>query len=125
MGIVGGNGGDQHGLPFQLVGEPRQQHLRLQLLKLRLKPTPGGTDSDLGIGAAFRCLSLKKQLAWAKSKMQEFEARYHTTLDQLEADGLPDEADYAMHKDYIEWYYWSRVMERTRKTLDALSAFSP
>jgi hypothetical protein len=57
--------------------------------------------------------------------MQEFEARYHTTLDQLEADGLPDEADYTMHEDYIEWYYWSRVVEQTLQTLDALSALSP
>jgi hypothetical protein len=57
--------------------------------------------------------------------MQEFEARYHTTFDQLEAEGLPDKADYAMHEDYIEWHYWSKVMERTQKTLDALSALSP
>ncbi len=79
----------------------------------------------LSIGAAFRRLSLEKQLARAQSKVQEFEARYHTTLDQLEVEGLPDDADYAMHEDYIEWHYWSRVLERTRKTLDTLAAFSP
>ena len=79
----------------------------------------------LSIGAAFRRLSLEKQVAWAESKMQKFEARYHTTLDQLEAEGLPDEADYTMHEDYIEWRYWSRVMEQTRKTLDALAVISP
>jgi hypothetical protein len=79
----------------------------------------------LSIGAAFRRLSLEKQLARAKSKVKEFEARYHTTLDQLETDGLPDDADYAMHEDYIEWHYWSRVMERTQKTLDALAVLSP
>lgn len=79
----------------------------------------------LSIGAAFRRLSLEKQLARAKSKIQEFEARYHTTLDQLEKDGLLDEADYAMHEDYMEWHYWSRVMEQTRKTLDALAVISP
>jgi len=79
----------------------------------------------LSIGAAFRRLSLEKRLTWAQSKVQAFEARYHTTLDQLEADGLPDDADYAMHEDYIEWHYWSRVLEQTQKTLDALAAFSP
>ena len=79
----------------------------------------------LSIGAAFRRLSLEKQLAQAQSKVQEFEVRYHTTLHQLEAEGLPDDADYAMHEDYIEWHYWFRVLERTRKTLDALAAISP
>jgi len=79
----------------------------------------------LSIGAAFRRLSLEKQLARAQSKAQEFEARYHTTLYQLEAEGLPSDADYAMHEDYIEWHYWSRVLERTRKTLDTLAAISP
>jgi len=79
----------------------------------------------LSIGAAFRSLRLKKQLARAQSKIQEFEARYHTTLHQLEAEGLPNDADYAMHEDYIEWHYWSRVLERTRKTLDTLVALSP
>jgi hypothetical protein len=79
----------------------------------------------LSIGAAFRRLGLEKQLVWAKSKVQEFEARYHTTLGQLETEGLPDDADYVMHEDYVEWHYWSRVMERTQKTLDALVALSP
>lgn len=79
----------------------------------------------LSIGAAFRRLSLEKQLVRAQSKVQEFEARYHTTLHQLEAEGLPDDADYAMHEDYIEWHYWSRVLEQTRKTLDTLAAISP
>jgi len=78
----------------------------------------------LSIGTAFRRLSLEKQLARAQSKVEEFEARYHTTLDQLEAEGLPDDAEYAMHEDYIEWHYWSRVLEQTLKTLDALAAIS-
>jgi hypothetical protein len=79
----------------------------------------------LSIGAAFRRLSLEKRLGRAQSKVQAFEARYHTTLDQLEADGLPDEADYALHEDYVEWHYWSRVLGQTRETLDALDAISP
>jgi hypothetical protein len=75
----------------------------------------------LSIGAAFRRLSLEKRLSQAQSKVQAFEAMYRTTLGQLETDGLPEDADYAMHEDYIEWRYWSRVLEQTRKTLDALA----
>jgi hypothetical protein len=53
-----------------------------------------------------------------------FQARYQTTLNQLEAEGLPDDADCAMH-DYVEWHYWSRVLEQTQSTLDALVVISP
>lgn len=78
----------------------------------------------LSIGAAFHRLNLEKRLTRAQNKVQAFEARYHATLGQLEADGLPDDADYTMHEDYIEWHYWSRVLEQTRKALDALGAIS-
>jgi hypothetical protein len=70
-------------------------------------------------------LSLEKRRAWAQSKVQAFQARYHTTLNQLETEGLPDDADCAMHEDYVEWHYWSRVLKQTQRTLDALVAISP
>ncbi len=79
----------------------------------------------VSIGVAFRRLRLEKRLARAQTKVQAFKARYNTTFNQLESDGLPDDADYAMHEDYVEWHYWSRMLEQTRKTLDMLSAISP
>lgn len=78
----------------------------------------------LSVGAAFRRLSLEKRLARAQGKVRAFEARYRITLDQLEAEGLPDDADYTMHEDYVEWHYWSRMLDQTQKTLDALAALS-
>ncbi len=87
--------------------------------------SPEDRAEILSIGAAFRRLSLEKRLARAQSKVQAFEARYHTILSQLESDGLPDDADYAVHEDYVEWHYWSRVLEQTQKTLDALVVISP
>ncbi len=87
--------------------------------------SPDDRAEILSVEAAFRRLSLQKRLALAQSKVQAFEAKYHTTLDQLEADGLLDDAGYAMHEDYVEWHYWSRVLEQAWKTLDALVAISP
>ena len=58
------------------------------------------------VGAAFHRLNLAKKTERAESKVCELEARYHTTLAQLEAEGLPEDADYRMHEDYIEWHYW-------------------
>jgi hypothetical protein len=56
--------------------------------------------------------------------VRRFEAKYGTTLDMLESRGLPEDADYEMHEDYIEWHYWARVGEKTQDTLDMLSSFS-
>jgi hypothetical protein len=87
--------------------------------------SPEDRAEILSIGAAFHRLSLEKRLARAQSKLQVFQARYQTTLNQLEAEGLPDDADFAMHEDYVEWHYWSRVLEQTQSTLDALVVISP
>ena len=87
--------------------------------------SPEDRAEILSIGAAFHRLSLQKRLAWAQTKVQTFQARYHTTLNQLEAEGLPDDAGFAMHEDYVEWHYWSKVLEQTQSTLDTLVAISP
>jgi hypothetical protein len=57
----------------------------------------------------------------AECKVREFEARYHTTLAQLEREGLPDDADYTIHEDYVEWRYWSRTLEQSQKAPKVLS----
>ena len=77
------------------------------------------------VGAAFHRLNLAKRLERSEHKVRELEAKYRTTLAQLEAEGLPDDADDAMHEDYIEWHYWSRVLEQTRKALNTLSLLAP
>jgi hypothetical protein len=87
--------------------------------------SPEDRAEILSIGAAFHRLSLEKRLARAQRKLQAFQAKYHITLNQLEAEGLPDDADYTMHEDYVEWHYWSRVLEQTQSTLDALVVISP
>ncbi len=75
-------------------------------------------------GASFHRLNLEKKLERAQAKIQAMEARYGVTLDRLELQGLPDEADYAMHEDYVEWRYWQRVERETQKAIDALSVFA-
>ena len=76
------------------------------------------------IGTAFRLLDLQKRLAHAQENVREFEAKYRTTLDVLESKGLPEDADYEMHEDYIEWHYWARVREKTQDTLNVLMSVS-
>ncbi len=76
------------------------------------------------IGTAFRLLDLQKRLAQAQENVREFEAQYGTALDMLESEGLPEDANYEMHEDYIEWHYWARVREKTQGTLDMLLSVS-
>ena len=79
----------------------------------------------LSVGAAFHRLTVKKRLERAERKVAGFEEKYHRTLHEIEADGLPDNADYAAHEDYVEWHYWGRVLERDQRTLEALSMLAP
>jgi len=81
-------------------------------------------EEIFSLGAAFRVLDLQKRLAQAQENVRKFEAKYGTTLDMLESKGLPEDADYEMHEDYIEWHYWARVREKTQGTLDVLMSIS-
>lgn len=86
---------------------------------------PGDRIEVLTLGASFHRLTLAKRLERALAKLQTLESKYGKTLDQLEAGGLPDEADYAMHEDYVEWRYWQRLKIETETAMKALSIFAP
>lgn len=71
-------------------------------------------------GAAIRLSDLRKRLFLAESKVRRFEEKYQTTLIQLDTDGLPEQADYEMHEDYIMWHHWNSVAHNIQKDIDAL-----
>ncbi len=66
-------------------------------------------EAIIGYGAAVRLSSLKKRLFLAQSKERYFETKYHTTLEQLESDGLPDDANFEIHEDFVMWHHWHNV----------------
>ncbi len=71
-------------------------------------------------GAAFRLSDWKRRLFLAESKVKFFEAKYHTSLEHLDAKGLPDGADHEMHEDYIMWHHWTEVAEKASKQVTFL-----
>jgi len=71
-------------------------------------------------GAAIRLSSLKQRLFLAQSKAHSFEEKYQTTLDALNDGGLPDQAGYEMHEDYLIWMHWAEVAVQCEKDLVAL-----
>ncbi len=68
-------------------------------------------------GTALRLSDLKKRQFLATSKVRHFEEKYHTTLGQLEQEGLPDDADYEMHEEYILWRHWASVADEVTKNI--------
>lgn len=77
-------------------------------------------NAVLSHGAAIRLSNLKNRHFLAQSKVRHFAEKYQTTLVQLESDGLPEQADYEMHEDYIMWRHWDSVARRVQKDIDAL-----
>ena len=74
----------------------------------------------ISYGVAIRLSDLRKRLFLAESKVKHFEGKYQTTVAELNAKGLPDDADYEMHEDYILWHHWAEVIEKTREALASL-----
>ena len=69
---------------------------------------------------ALRVADLKKRLFLAESEIRAFVERYQTTLGQLEAAGLPEDASYEMHEDYIMWHHWTAVARKVAQDMQAL-----
>ena len=81
---------------------------------------PEEKASVISYGVALRLSDLENQHFLAKSKVQQFEEKYHSTLEKLDAEGLPDDAGYEMHEDYIIWYHWAEVIKETNKRIAPL-----
>lgn len=77
-------------------------------------------ETIISHGTALRLSDLRKRLFLAESKVRHFEEKYKATLAQLDADGLPDDADYEMHEDYIMWHHWAEVADRVKKSIASL-----
>ena len=77
-------------------------------------------EAIISLGATLRLSYLKKRLFLAENKVLYFQEHYGITLDQLEAKGLPDDADYCMHEDYIMWHHWAGVVDKIKTDIAAL-----
>ena len=68
-------------------------------------------------GAILRLPYLESRLLRAQEQIRRFEEKHGTTLAALEYQGLPDDAGYELHEDFIEWEYWSDVSHKTSMTI--------
>jgi len=73
-------------------------------------------------GIALYLSSLKKRLFLAQAKNRQFEEKYNISLEKLDIKGLPDDADYQMHEDYLMWHHWVDNIGKLKKQIDILDA---
>ncbi len=71
-------------------------------------------------GAMVRLADLRRQLLEAQSKIKELGEKYHTTLADLAREGLPDDAGYEMHEDYILWHHYAEKLVALEKSIATL-----
>ncbi len=90
-------------------------NIRMQIEQTFLSLPREERETIISHGTAIRLSNLKKRLFLAESKVQHFEEQYKITLAQLDAQGLPDDAGYEMHEDYIMWHHWAAVADKIKK----------
>ena len=95
-----------------------------QYLEIFSTLTEEDRKAILDVGVAFRRVEIEKKLARAQSIIQNFEKQFGMTFERLEEEGLPEDADYRMHEDYISWSHYTRVAKKAQETLRALDALS-
>lgn len=81
---------------------------------------PDEREAIITHGAVLRLSSLKQRLFLAESKVRAYEEKYQTTLQEINDNGLPDNASVEMHEDYIIWSHWADVIEQCKKDLHIL-----
>jgi hypothetical protein len=77
-------------------------------------------EAIISLGAALRLSYLKKRLFLAEGKIEHFEKQYGMTLGEVEVNGLPDDADYRMHEDYVMWSHWAEIAYQIKRDIDQL-----
>ena len=74
----------------------------------------------LEIGSTMRAWEMQNKTDLAQHKIEQFENKYGTSLSVLQKRGLPIDADFQMHEDFIEWEYWAEILSESQKTLKIL-----
>ena len=74
-------------------------------------------------GAILRLPYLNSRLLLAKENIRNYEQKYKNTFKHFKINGLPEDAGYEMHEDFIEWEYWEDVLSENEKTVKHVKEF--
>jgi hypothetical protein len=73
-------------------------------------------------GAILRLPYLEGRVLQAREHTKRLYEKYGITLDTLQSQGLPEDANYEMHEDFITWEYWDDVLRETETALQSIKA---
>jgi hypothetical protein len=73
-------------------------------------------------GAILRLPYLEARLLQAREHIKRLGEKYQTTVDVLKCQGLPEDASYAMHEDFIDWEYWDDVLRETETAVKSIQS---
>ena len=71
-------------------------------------------------GSYLLLTEVESRLSLAKDKLAFFHKKYGVSLDDLNKQGLPEDAGWEMHEDYVEWAGWQASFDEASETLNAL-----
>jgi len=64
---------------------------------------------------------LEKMVVEARQKIGIFESKYGMSLEEFEEKMREGEfLDWQSHSDYVEWFFWDRVLKETERRIEAL-----
>lgn len=72
-------------------------------------------------GAQIQLTVLRKRHFLAESKVRYFEEKYGDVLRAWDTKGLPEDADYEVHEDYVLWHHWVDTSQKVQQEIASLS----
>ena len=73
-------------------------------------------------GAILRLPYLEGRLLQARGHVKRLSEKYQTPVETLKSQGLPEDAGYETHEDFIEWEYWDDVLRETETVVRSIKA---
>jgi len=115
---------------YDLAPERVKQYLEAEINHVLQKVQPSDIVLELGCGYG-RVLpaiaSKAKQVTGIDTSLSsiEYGQRFtnpvrNCTMVQMDAAGLPDNADCEIHEDYIMWHHWADVSDKVKKDIASL-----
>jgi len=66
---------------------------------------------------------LNEEVKKAKHMLSKYQEKYETSFENFEKTGLDMVSSLEDHEDYMDWFFWHNVYEKSQKELKKYSLF--
>ena len=74
------------------------------------------------LGVERHIQELEAQLKEAQQQIASFELKFGMSFAGIQQEGLPEDADWQAHEDYVEWSSWEGLQIDLEQQLESLRA---